>query len=71
MLAAWREQERQSGRTRYPFAADEEVRCQKVREDAAFPGLKEPDKILYRCGKRAGHTGRHECSDEGAWSVKW
>lgn len=67
----WRQQEQEIGRTRYPFAADDDTRCEAVREAAAFPFGKDGQTTLYRCGKRIGHDRRHECSDEGAWSVKW
>lgn len=71
-LDEWREQEVERERTRYPFAADEEVRCEVVRRDKGNPFNDGSDwTILYRCGKRKGHDGRHECSDEGVWSVKW
>ena len=71
LLAEWREQEAETGRVRYPFAADEDVRCEAVKRDAGNPFGDRDWTILYRCGKRKGHEDRHVCSDEGAWSLKW
>jgi len=69
-LDEWREQERERERTRYPFAAPEAERCEAVRRAAGNPFDKSDWTILYRCGKRKGHEGRHDCADEG-WSMKW
>lgn len=66
-LENWREQEGE-GR-KYPFAADEEERCEAVHQ----PGrdiFDQADNTIYRCGKRVGHEDRHACSDNGV-TLKW
>lgn len=70
LLAEWREQQAQRGIDRYPFAADEGERCEVVRRAKGNPFDGSDWTILYRCGKRKGHEGRHDCADEG-WSMKW
>ena len=67
-LSDWREQE--GDRVRYAFAAPEAERCTAVHR----PGrdiFGQATDYIARCGKPAGHSGDHACSDMQAATVKW
>ena len=66
-LEEWRHQT--DGR-HFAFAVPDDIRCTATRQ----PGrdvLNQFSDVIYRCGKATGHDGQHECSDEGAVTLKW